>query len=109
MKKLFILISLLTYVICNAQNKNLRLVAGYPDSSYENYNPDYASISAILRIDGDSLIEEIALSDSSHILFFVRMYQEYDELFALSVQRGKGSMSQLFADSATSQLYVVNT
>lgn len=110
MKKVILyLICILTGTISFAKYENLRLVAGYPDSDYYDYNQKYVSISAILRIDGDSLIEEIALSDSSHILFFVRMYQEYDELFALSVQRGKGSMSQLFADSATSQLYVVNT
>lgn len=108
-KKLILIFFVLNGVFCHASYDNLRLVAGYPNYHYEDLDSDYVAVSSILRIDGDSLIEEIALSDSSHILFFVRMYQEYDELFALSVKRGKGFQSQIFADSATSQLYVVDT
>ncbi|MBR2195609.1 MAG: hypothetical protein IJ911_08340 [Salinivirgaceae bacterium] len=91
------------------RNEDLRFVAGYPDPDYNyDYDPDYVNVSGILRIDGDSLIEESVLSDSAHILIYIRQYPEYERLFALSCERNKRH-HQLLSETAASKLYVVNT
>ncbi len=107
--KLLIIIAVLASGICKAQNHNLRFVAGYPDPDYDyDYDPNYVNVSGILRMDGDSLIEETALSDSAHILIYIRQYPEYDRLFAFSGERNKRHHQRL-SDTGASKLYVVNT
>lgn len=110
MKKILFLVLLITNVVCQAQDiSKYRFVAGHPNTDYDfDYDPDYVSVSGILRIDGDSLIEETALSDSAHILFYIRQYPEYDKLFAFSCERDKNSHQQLSA-TAASKLYVIDT
>lgn len=110
MKKILFLVLLITNVVCQAQDiSKYRFVAGHPNTDYDfDYDPDYVSVSGILRIDGDSLIEETALSDSAHILFYIRQYPEYDRLFAFSCERDKNSHQQLSA-TASSKLYVIDT
>lgn len=94
--------------ICVTQNENLRFVAGYPDPDYDyDYDPHYVNVSGILRMDGDSLIEETALSDSAHILIFIRQYPEYDKLFAFSSERDGNR--QFCSKTAASKLYVIDT
>ena len=90
------------------RNEDLRFVAGYPDPDYDyDYDPHYVNVSGILRMDGDSLIEETALSDSAHILIFIRQYPEYDKLFAFSSERDGNS--QFCSKTAASKLYVIDT
>lgn len=103
------MLAVLASSLCTAQNQNLRFVAGYPDPDYDyDYDPDYVNVSGILRMDGDSLIEESTLSDSAHILIYIRQYPEYDRLFAFSCERDKRH-HQLLSETAASKLYVVNT
>lgn len=95
--------------ICVTQNENLRFVAGYPDPDYDyDYDPNYVNVSGILRMDGDSLIEETALSDSAHILIYIRQYPEYDRLFAFSCERDT-ICRQFCSKTAASKLYVIDT
>lgn len=95
--------------ICVTQNENLRFVAGHPNTDYDfDYDPEYVNVSGILKIVDDSLVEETALSDSTHILFYIRQYPEYDKLFAFSCERDKKFHQQLSA-TAASKLYVVDT
>ena len=103
------MLAVLASSLCTAQNQNLRFVAGYPDPDYDyDYDPNYVNVSGILRMDGDSLIEESTLSDSAHILIYIRQYPEYDRLFAFSCERDKRH-HQLLSETAASKLYVVNT
>mgnify|MGYP004450260663 FL=1 len=109
MRTILLTIACLTSIICFAQNENLRFVAGYPDPDYDyDYDPDYVNVAGILRIEDDSLIEETTLSDSAHILFYIRQYPEYDRLFAFSCERDKNLHQQL-SPTAASKLYVINT
>lgn len=90
------------------RNEDLRFVAGYPDPDYDyDYDPHYVNVSGILRMDGDSLIEETALSDSAHILIYIRQYPEYDKLFAFSSERDGNR--QFCSKTAASKLYVIDT
>ena len=110
MKKILLLVILITNVVCHAQDiNNYRFVAGHPNTDYDfDYDPDYVNVSGILKIVGDSLVEETALSDSTHILFYIRQYPEYNKLFAFSCERDKNSHQQLSA-TAASKLYVIDT
>jgi len=91
------------------RNEDLRFVAGYPDPDYDyDYDPHYVNVSGILRMDGDSLIEETALSDSAHILIYIRQYPEYDRLFAFSCERDT-ICRQFCSKTAASKLYVIDT
>lgn len=110
MKKIFFVVVFIASVVCQAQDiSNYRFVAGHPNTDYDfDYDPEYVNVSGILKVVGDSLIEETALSDSTHILFYIRQYPEYDKLYAFSCERDKNSHQQLSA-TAASKLYVVDT
>ena len=80
---------------------NLRFIAGYPDPDYIKKDSKNKYESAILKMEGDSLIEESVLSDTAHILSYIRFYPDYGVLYAMSVERD--------SQNPTAQLHVVNT
>ena len=80
---------------------NLRFVAGYPDPDYIKKDSKNKYESAILKMDGDTLIEESVLSDTAHILSYIRFYPDYGVLFAMARERD--------SKNPTAQLHVVNT
>lgn len=52
----------------------IRFIAGFPDFIYRPVNQGEVYISALLKLEGDSLISEEILSDSLQYLFFLRSY-----------------------------------
>lgn len=82
---IFILISSLT--IGQTPGTHLKFVAGYPNFKFEPSEWDEVYNSAILRLEGDSLIEDIVLCDSMHFLYFLRYYYDYNNLTALVAQK----------------------
>ncbi len=89
--KLISSIILVSFGIINsiAQNHSsrLRLVAGYPDVNYASIIPGEVNISAILKIEKDSLYEEQILTDSLRRLDFLRCYPELNKIVTFSKVR----------------------
>lgn len=71
----------------NTSESQLRFVAGYPNRDFVPEEWDEVYNSAILRIQGDSLAEDVVLCDSLHFLYFLRYYYDYNLLTALIAEK----------------------
>lgn len=71
----------------NTSDSRLRLVAGYPNRDFVPEEWDEVYNSAILRIQGDSLAEDVVLCDSLHFMYFLRYYYDYNLLTALIAEK----------------------
>jgi len=75
--------------VCLSQEKQLRYIAGYPNynltpnQTNDDWNVVYTS--AILKKQGDSLIETKILCDSMHMLYYLRYYPSQNTVSAVLV------------------------
>ena len=59
---------------CQESNSKIRFIAGFPDFMYRPVDQGEVYTSALLKLEGDSLIEDRVLSDSLQYLYFLRSY-----------------------------------
>jgi len=102
---------LLTFVLfvaasatCPAQNRQLRYIAGYPNynlipnQTNDDWNVAYTS--AILKQQGDSLVEVKILCDSMHKLYYLRYYYNRNSI-AVLIAGKKEKYGNFLNDSLT--------
>jgi len=69
---------------CQELSNKVRFIAGFPDYIYRPVDQGEIYTSAILKIEGDSLIEECLLTDSLQYLNFLRSYPDYHYVICMA-------------------------
>ncbi|GEM_PF-2318578 len=65
-------------------SNKVRFIAGFPDYIYRPVNPREIYTSAVLKVKGDSLIEECVLTDSLQNLNFLRSYPDFQYVICMA-------------------------
>ena len=108
-KGVLILMCIIINVIVKCQlPDNVRFIAGYPNYEYDLAGGEIDEVynAAILRPQGDSLIQDMLLCDSLHILSYMRFYPSCHDITVLLAR--KKNKDNLIADQGY-QLIMLDT
>ena len=81
-----------------SQHRDIFLVAGMPDIDFRPESPDEIYKASLLRIDEDSIVEVMTLSDSMQVLRLIRSYSDHNKIVLFSGQ--KAYLTQPFANTS---------